>query len=227
MREQLGSSASAALLVKLSQLPRHRDLAPWQQPRHSLQRRHQPRACLIKHQGCRHCPKLDQHIAVEEFMDWWILVRFTEADDSAGKNSYLYNDTSSPLFHYAPWDFNHSLGQTWQTDRESVYTDEDFAGTNNIFNRMMADPGLSAALYDRYRADLAGELSAPSLNGWLDDYYAEIDPSAARDWDRWGDSYYSYGGWSWRSNFTTYDEEKDYIRGWVTERVAFMETLYP
>jgi len=171
--------------------------------------------------------ELDQHIAVEEFMDWWILVRFTEADDSAGKNSYLYNDTSSPLFHYAPWDFNHSLGQTWQTDRESVYTDEDFAGTNNIFNRMMADPGLSAALYDRYRADLAGELSAPSLNGWLDDYYAEIDPSAARDWDRWGDSYYSYGGWSWRSNFTTYDEEKDYIRGWVTERVAFMETLYP
>ena len=170
---------------------------------------------------------LDEHLAVDEFMDWWILVRFTEADDSAGKNSYLWDDPLTPRFHFAPWDFNHSFGQTWQTDRESSSTNEDFGGTNNIFNRIMEDEQLSLVMYDRYREDLDTVLAAESLSGWMDGYYAEIDPSARRDWDKWSDAYYSYGGWSWRDNFTDYDGEVAYLRTWVEERVRFMNRLYP
>lgn len=170
---------------------------------------------------------IGDHLALDEFMDWWILVRFTEADDSGGKNSYLYNDLDAPLFHVTPWDFNHSLGQTWQTDRESVYTDYDFAGTNNVFARFIDNPTLSGAMYDRYRAALAGPYSNAELQALLDAYYAEIDPSARRDWNKWADSYYSYSGWSWRSNWTDYDGEIAYLRQWVRQRVEFMESLYP
>lgn len=170
---------------------------------------------------------LDEHLALDEFMDWWILVRFTEADDSAGKNAYLYDDPVAPRFHYAPWDFNHSFGQTWQTDRESSTTNEDFAGNNNVFNRIMEDDDLAAAMYARYRGDLDTVLSADTLSGVLDGYYGEIDPSARRDWDKWSDQYYSYGGWSWRDNFTDYDGEVVYLRTWVEERVRFMRRQYP
>ena len=41
------------------------------------------------------------------------------ADDSGGKNAYLYFDPVGGLIHHVPWDFNHSLGQTWQTEREA------------------------------------------------------------------------------------------------------------
>lgn len=162
---------------------------------------------------------------VEDFLDWWILVRFAEADDSGGKNSYLYSDPAEPRWYYAPWDFNHSFGQQWETSRESVYTNYDFTAGNNLFRRILADPTLGPTLVDRYQDALEGPLAADVLDAQLDGYYAEIDPSARRDWEKWGASYTSY--FYWRSDYTTYDEEVSYLRGWVAERVAFMESLYP
>jgi hypothetical protein len=61
-------------------------------------------------------------IDVEEFADWLLLVGWAIADDSAGKNVYLYHGGEPDgalglLFRYVPWDFNDSFGQSWQTNR--------------------------------------------------------------------------------------------------------------
>lgn len=170
---------------------------------------------------------LSDQIAVDEFMDWWILVRFTEADDSGGKNSYLYNDPLSPMWHFAPWDFNHSLGQTWLTERESALTNWDFTSANNLFRRILEDPSLNATLVDRYQRALSGPMDNATLQAQIDTYMAEIGPSAARDWARWGGAYYSYGSWYWRSDFTSHEGEVAYVREWLSTRAAFMAELYP
>lgn len=171
--------------------------------------------------------EIGQQIELNEFMDWWILVRYTEADDSGGKNAYLYNDPAAPRWHYAPWDFNHSLGQTWQTERESVRTNGDFTGANNLFRRLLEDPVLGPQLVARYQAALAGPYSEAALQAHIDAYVAEMWPSALRDWEKWGTQYQSYGGWSWRSDWTTPEEEVQYVRDWVSGRTVFMEGLYP
>ena len=53
----------------------------------------------------------DDWFSLDEFMDWFLLVHFSLAEDSAGKNAYLYNDPLSGRFMYAPWDFNQAWGQ--------------------------------------------------------------------------------------------------------------------
>lgn len=171
--------------------------------------------------------ELPQRIVVEQFMDWWVLVRFTEADDSAGKNAYLYNDPAAPMWRFAPWDFNHSLGQTWQSDRQSVYSDTEFTDTNNLFRRMLEIPSLRRTLIARYQAALEGPYSEDAMQARIDGYVAAMWPAAERDWQKWGDEYRNYDGWSWRNNWTTPEEEVEYVRGWTEERVRIMREWYP
>jgi len=162
-------------------------------------------------------------IDVEDVYDWWALVVYTEADDSGGKNVYLYSDPASPFFRVEPWDFNHSLGQTWQTEREPPYYDYDFTGANNLFLRLLASPTHGGPMRERFAEARAGALSAPAIQALIDDYIDRIDASARRDEDKWQREYRTYGGWSWRDDWTTYEEEVEYVRWWVDERVAFVD----
>lgn len=170
---------------------------------------------------------LEERFALEELIDWWILVRFAEADDSGGKNAYLYVDPATGLFHHAPWDFNHSFGQTWQTERQAASYDYDFFSTNYLFERALTSQALQPVWEARMRAALDGPLSVEALMGRIDEDLARIEPSAARDWSKWGASYQSYGGWSWRTDWTTHDEEIAYLRAWVRERWGHMDGWYP
>lgn len=166
-------------------------------------------------------------VVVQEIADWWILVRWTESDDSGGKNAYLYDDATTGLFHHAPWDFNHSLGQTWQTERESADTNYDFYWSNNLFYRLNNDAVWGEVMADRMREQLATTYSAESVLARIDDALERIEPSAERDWEKWEESYRTYGGWYWRTDWTSHDEEVAYLRAWVEARAGWMETWYP
>ncbi len=170
---------------------------------------------------------IEQYVDVEEIADWWTLVRFTEADDSAGKNAYLYVDPETGLFHHAPWDFNHAFGQTWQTERQASSTNEDFFSVNNLFRRLVADPVLGPRVEARLRAHLAGPLAASAIDTRIDAWLDRAAPSAERDWAKWEASYRGYGGWYWRTDWTSHDEEVAYLRAWVGERAAYMGEWYP
>jgi hypothetical protein len=169
---------------------------------------------------------LGDRFAMNELIDWWILVRFTEADDSGGKNAYLYFDPVGGLIHHAPWDFNHSFGQTWQTEREASDTDYDFYWSNNLFARSLEDPELGPIWRARMRAALDGPLADEAVQARIDAHIARIGLSAARDWDKWQDAYRSYGGWNWRTDWTSYEDEVAYVKEWTSERDAVMNGWY-
>lgn len=161
-------------------------------------------------------------IDIGDVYDWWTLVVFTEADDSAGKNAYLVNDPTAPIFRQVPWDFNHSLGQTWQTEREGATYAEDFTGANNLFRRLLDSPTYGDPMRQEMLDALDGALSIDELNGVIDEYMTKIGPSAARDWDKWRSQYRGYNGWNWRDDFTEEDEEIAYVRDWISARNAYV-----
>jgi spore coat protein H len=170
---------------------------------------------------------VEEYVVIEEIADWWILVRFTEADDSGGKNAYLYVDPTTGIAHHAPWDFNHAFGQTWQTERQASSTDYDFFWTNNLFRRLLQDPVHGPRMEARMQEQLAGTFAASAIDARIDAWIERIEPSTERDWKKWQDSYRSYGGWSWRTDWTTHDEEVEYLRVWVNEREGYMAGWYP
>lgn len=171
--------------------------------------------------------QIGEMMELNDIYDWWALVIFTEADDSGGKNAYLYNDPESPKWHHAPWDFNHSLGQTWQTERESSQYDYDFTGANGLFLRLLESDRYREAMRERFAGHRATILTPDSTQALIDQYIELIDASARRDWEKWGEEYRNYDGWDWRTDWTTYDEEVQYVEIWLQQRWAFIEEWDP
>ncbi|MBK8252816.1 MAG: CotH kinase family protein [Polyangiaceae bacterium] len=171
--------------------------------------------------------QIDGRIDRRDFEDWWIFVTFTMADDSAGKNSYLYHDPLTPggVFRYAPWDFNASFGQTWQTAREAAKKTVEYKG-NKLFSRFLAEPTIGDPLRTRYVATLHGLYSKEAIINIVDSYIKRIDKSALRDEARWVDEYQNYSGWNWRNDFTTYQEEVVYLKQWISDRWDYQDGLY-
>jgi spore coat protein CotH len=164
--------------------------------------------------------ELDQWLLHDAWMDWFLLVRRFAADDSAGKNAYLYVDPVDGRFHVVPWDFNHALGQTWQTARQSATDVDDYIWNNGVFNHLQREPTLAATLWAReaWLTEPGNPLSADEITRRIDEQLLSIGPSTERDWDKWRMDYVNYGGWSWRSDWTTPAEEHAYVLQWVAER---------
>jgi hypothetical protein len=165
-----------------------------------------------------------------EFQDWFLLVYYSLSEDSAGKNAYLYNDPTQPTrFRYVPWDFNHAWGQNWYTARTSVDSLNDYMSLNRLFWAMQTDPAGSEALWARFD-DLRenGPFARDWLRSKLDSYYAEIELSAQRDWQKWEYEYHQEWWAPYREgNWTTYAEEKTYLYDWLEGRADLFEVLVP
>lgn len=171
----------------------------------------------------------------DEFIDWLLLARYADTEDSTCKNHYLLHAVGDDRMHFIPWDFNASWGQNWRTYRVSSSFNDDFSEDNRLFWAIQNNPEATAAFWARYQAlSTDGPLSLAWQEATLDSYFALIDPSAQRDWDKWGSAYQSYTGPdTWvpereeNGDWTDYEGEKDYLYQWVAERNAFFATLVP
>jgi len=164
-------------------------------------------------------------IDVDNYVAWWLLVTFISAGDTAGKNSYHYHHADS-LWYTAPWDFNAALGQNWYTLRTGAGGVETFLYANRLFERLFAAPGHGDAMRARYASDLYGAFDLGEVLAIVDDYVAEIDAGARRDEERWGEAYRSFYRWADRDDFTTYEQEIEYVRAWITQRWAVFDDAY-
>jgi hypothetical protein len=169
--------------------------------------------------------EIGERVRVAEYQSWWQHVSFLAADDSAGKNSYHYNDLSGP-WRVVPWDFNACFGQAWTTHRQNAANVNTYFSRNLLFERLLGDATYGPAIEARFGELLVGALAVDSVNAIIDGYIAEIDEVAARDEIRWRADYLSFSRWSDRSDFTTYPEEVEYVRQWVEDRWTALDALY-
>ena len=166
--------------------------------------------------------ELGTRLVRRDFEDWWIFVSLIEADDSAGKNSFLWHDAPTGMWRYVPWDFNASFGQTWQTERE--WWEEPpmaYDWANGLWERLFVNPEINAALRVRWATALAGPLAKADVLALYDAMVEEIRPSALRDERRWGAEYAGYADWSFRLDFLSTPEEWTYTRQWISDRWDF------
>jgi spore coat protein CotH len=171
--------------------------------------------------------EIDARLDRRDYEDWWIFVTLIMGDDSAGKNSYHYRDPLGGPWRFAPWDFNDSFGQTWQTARKGWDAHpDDYVWANELHARLLASPQFGPPLRARYAAALAEVYAVDEVLARLDELAAEVRPSAHRDEQRWAAEYQSYGGWNWRADFLDHDAEMAYLQQWIADRWAFVAGLY-
>lgn len=164
-------------------------------------------------------------IAVEDYRAWMIAATAIVAEDTLGKNAYHHHQPGE-RWRVIPWDFNHSWGQAWDTARVSPTKDPTaLARQNRLFGRLLDDEVLGPDTRDRYAAVLQNELSRGAVLELLDRYAAEVAPGAARDERRWRRDYLQFSRWSKRTDFTDFEGEIGYLRGWIVERWAYLARL--
>lgn len=173
-----------------------------------------------------------QGLDLGEFADWMIWAQLTLAQDSAGKNSYLFADPVAGRWRLTPWDLNESFGQNWYTLRLPADRRNDYIWNNRVFAMLQEHPEARAfveARYADYREN--GPLQPAVLQAMIDGYIATLGPNIDRDWDRWGDAYESYDRWERdrdaARDWTTPDEEVAYIRAWIDDRFAMYDREGP
>ena len=168
----------------------------------------------------------------DEFVDWLIWAQFTLAEDSAGKNAYLYKDPDTGGWRYAPWDLNASIGQNWYTARTSAIDRNDYFWNNRVFRMLQEHEPARARVLERY-TDLRddGPLRPEALNAMIDEYLSVLGPNIDRDWARWGDQYYAFGRWRGEreaaGDWTDPAGEIEYIRSWIDTRVGMYDAEGP
>jgi hypothetical protein len=80
---------------------------------------------------------------------------------------------------------------------------------------------------ERYRRLLRGPLSKAEVLHLIDGYASELDAAARRDESRWGQQYRTFERWAGRTDFTTYEQEVQYLRQWVDQRWSLLERRLP
>lgn len=159
-----------------------------------------------------------------DYEDWWIFATLVNANDSVAKNAYHYRAPGAGgTWRFIPWDLDASFGQEWDTRRSAPEVLSDFADRNLLFARMLDDPSISEPMRERYRALLRGELSMEEVLGLIEEYARELGPAARRDEAHWGSAYRDFWRWSTRTDFTTHDEELEYLHQWVRARWHWLE----
>jgi spore coat protein H len=176
--------------------------------------------------------ELDSRLHRRDFVDWYVFATAIMAQDSYGKNSYLYKDASDPqaVWRFVPWDMNHSWGQDWQTFRLAYDQEGKFAAwpttTNGVWGRMATIPALAAELEAAFRQALAGPMSLASVLDEIDRLAERLRPGAERDLRAWQAQHRAWSWWSSRTDFQDFDGEVAYVEQWVRDRWAYLGTLY-
>lgn len=164
-----------------------------------------------------------QRLRLRDYEDWWAFVTLLVAIDSDIKNAYHYHDPQGGPWRYIPWDLDGTFGQSWKTQRLRPTAPLDTGAENGVFGRILAEPTFSAPLRARLQAALYTDLAPALLHARLDALAREVGPSARRDERRWGAQYRNFPLWSFRNDYTTFDEEVEYVRQWLTLRWAFLD----
>ncbi len=170
--------------------------------------------------------QINTRINLRDYENWWIFATAISAEDSLGKNSYHYHDPNGGPWRLIPWDFNHSFGQDWLTLRvRSDAPPEDATELNNLFARMLEEPTIGPQLRARYLLTLENQYRLEDILSLIDLWYAQNLQSALRDQSKWGEAYFQYEPWNWRTDFLSHEQEVEYLRDWLTARWAFLVGL--
>ncbi|MHC4759336.1 MAG: CotH kinase family protein, partial [Planctomycetota bacterium] len=169
------------------------------------------------------------------FIDHHILVEMAKNFDGYVRSTYLYKERNGKLFMGPVWDFNISLGNSYYHETFLTYKwryeDPEFPWTNPNgylwYERMFEDSEFLLEYADRWYELRRGPLSTAKMMLDIDNKVDLLmdngsEPNAAgRNFNRWP----VLGEYVWPNYivWSTYQEEIDYIKDWLVNRLDWMD----
>jgi hypothetical protein len=165
------------------------------------------------------------YIDVDSFIDNHILVELTKNIDGFRLSTYMFKDRGGKLNMGPVWDYNLSLGnadylQGWIPD--GWYYSQLSNTEYPWWRRLFEDPYFRLRYADRWYGLRKTLFDTGLLLQGIDDIVELLGEAHVRNFDRWS----ILGSYIWPNWFIaqTYQEEIDWMKGWLEDRLTWMDT---
>ena len=168
---------------------------------------------------------------VMSFVDFQIIQELTNNVDGYRYSTFFYKDKESDggTLHAGPlWDFDLCYGNEDYTDfnlRTDIWlyskiTDE-YGGRMHWWARMMEDLSYRIVFANRWKELRQDAFSTDSVMKYFDNTISFLGEAISRNFERWP----ILGQYVWPNYFigTTYEEEINYLKEWITDRLIWMD----
>lgn len=179
-----------------------------------------------------------KYINVETFIDHMLLNELSRNVDAYRLSTYMYKtkdkeDKPGQLYMGPVWDYNLAFGNAdycdgsniegWAYDFNDVCP-EDYFQVHFWWERLLEDPIFESEVKAKWMKLRNGKFSNANVNAWIDEFEAQLSGPQARNFQRWP----VLGTYVWPNNYIgdTYEEEVDYLRGWLMDRMSWMDQAY-
>lgn len=167
------------------------------------------------------------YIDVQSWVDMHVIQELAKEVDSYRFSTFYYKDKGGKIVCGPLWDYDRSFGNVNSSgvdDPEGWWGGP--GGTRGVFwERLFQDPNFEQLFIDRWQELMDSTLSEPYLNTIIDQMALEVDEAKDRNFS-------PAGPWPLANvtrshlTFPTYDEHVDYLRDWIGDRLAWVETEF-
>jgi len=165
------------------------------------------------------------YIDVDSFIDHHILVELTKNIDGFRLSTYMFKDRGGKLNMGPVWDYNLSLGNAnylegWKPD--GWYYSQLSNTEYPWWRRLFEEPHFRLRYADRWYGLRKNLFDTGLLLQNIDNITKLLSEAQVRNFDRWS----ILGSYVWPNWFIaqTYQEEIDWMKGWLEERLTWMDT---
>lgn len=179
-----------------------------------------------------------KYINVETFIDHLLLNELSRNVDAYRISTYMYktkdSDTKLGQLYMGPvWDYNLAFGNAdycegstiegWAYDFNDVCSD-DYFQVHFWWKRLLEDPVFESELKEKWMKLRNGKFSNANVNAWIDGFESQLEGPQTRNFERWP----VLGIYVWPNVYIgdTYKSEVDYLRGWLMDRMAWMDQAF-
>ena len=168
---------------------------------------------------------------VDSFVDFILLQELAKNVDAYRLSTYIYKDKESVdnrLTAGPVWDFNHGYGncdygETWEfTNWLLEYNPEGGDQMSFWWELIWQDDYFQNKISERYTELRSTVFSEDYVYGVIDSLVNELGSSVDRNFSKWP----ILGSYIWPNYyvFDTYEQEIDYLKGWISDRLNWMDS---
>lgn len=172
----------------------------------------------------------DSIINIDSFVDFILLQELSKNVDAYRLSSYIYKDKNSidsRLTAGPIWDFNHGFGNcdyghTWATNNWLIEYDPTGDPIAFWWENLWQDGNFQLKISSRYTDLRSNIFSEQHINNIIDSTVFYLGDAIDRNFIRWP----LLGNYVWPNYyvFDSYEEEIDYLKSWISNRLAWMDS---
>lgn len=173
----------------------------------------------------------EAYLEPESFIDHHLITETFKEMDGYRASTFMYKDRGGRLIMGPVWDYNLSLGNYTTTEGWNGHDPTGWYYThvpeswylNGWYNRLFQDPDFAERYQERWWELRRGPFATEHFLHIIQEYTDKLGEAKERNFERWpilGDDV-----WQWsRDGFDTYEEEISYMKDWITQRLAWIDT---